>query len=218
MGNSTGAMRVFLLPHVLLLCASSAKCAQRFAELPFTLKQVGPNAWAAIDNHKARASSGANAGFVIGEDGVAVIDTFASTEAATKLLAEIRKVTKAPVRFVVNTHYHLDHVAGNGVFAGAGALVLAQRNVRDWIHTENLRMMTTAAAAAHDIITAEQRAVVEALVPPSVVYDEAVDLYLGSREIQVRRFPGHTGGGSVVLVPDAEIAFAGDLLWRHHVP
>jgi glyoxylase-like metal-dependent hydrolase (beta-lactamase superfamily II) len=57
-------------------------------------------------------------------------------------------------------------------------------------------------------ITPEQRAIVEALVPPSVVYDEAVDVYPGSREIQVRRFPGHTGGDSVVLVPDAKIAFA----------
>jgi cyclase len=45
-----------------------------------------------------------------------------------------------------------------------------------------------------------------------------VDLHLGSRVIQVRSFPGHTGGDSVVLVPDARTAFAGDLFWRNMPP
>jgi cyclase len=45
-----------------------------------------------------------------------------------------------------------------------------------------------------------------------------VDLHLGSRVIQVRSFPGHTGGDSVVLVPDARTAFAGDLFWRNMSP
>jgi len=139
MNHSQRAMRIFLLPHILLLCVSSANCAQRSAEPPFTLKHLGPSVWVAINNPKALASSGANAVFVIGEDGVAVIDTFASIEAAKQLLAEIRKVTKAPVKFVINTHHHLDHVSGNGIFVDAGAVGLAQRNVREWIHTENLR-------------------------------------------------------------------------------
>jgi glyoxylase-like metal-dependent hydrolase (beta-lactamase superfamily II) len=45
-----------------------------------------------------------------------------------------------------------------------------------------------------------------------------VDLYLGAREIRVRGFPGHTGGDSVVLIPDAKVVFAGDLFWRNMVP
>ncbi len=121
---------------IVLLCATSLLRAQQPAESPYTLKQVGPNAWAAIDNSNAKAPAGANAGFVIGDDGVVVIDTFASADAATRLLADIRMRTTAPVKFVVNTHYHPDHVAGNAVFANAGATVVAQRNVRGWIHTE----------------------------------------------------------------------------------
>ena len=200
-----------LLPCILLLCGTGVTRAQDAAELPFMLKPVGPNVWAAIDSRKAKAPAGANAGFVIGDDGVAVIDTFASADAANQLLAEIRKVTKLPVKFVINTHYHADHVAGNGIFIDAGAIVLAHRNVRDWIHTENLKFL------GKDI-KPEQKAFMEALRAPMLVYDRAVDLYLGSRAIHVRSFPGHTGGDSVVLIPETKIVFGGDLLWRNTSP
>ena len=103
----------------------------------FEIKKIGDGVYAAISPGESKA--GANAGFVIGDDGVAVIDTFEDASAAKVLLEEIRKTTKLPIRFVVNTHYHIDHVAGNGVFAEAGAVIVAHRNVREWIHTENLK-------------------------------------------------------------------------------
>jgi cyclase len=205
-----GAVKLLLLPAIVVLSAHVAR-AQDPAEAPFTLKQVGPGAWAAISNSKAKAPAGGNAGFVIGDDGVAVVDTFASTEAATELLTEIRKLTKLPVKFVVNTHYHLDHVAGNRVFADAGAVVLAQRNVRDWVHPENLKFFGKEPEP-------EQKAMVGAILPPGVLYDQQVTLYLGAREVQVRSFPGHTGGDSVVLIPDAKTIFGGDLFWRNTLP
>src|SRR5271155_2819862 len=103
----------------------------------FEIKKIGDGVYAAISPGESKA--GANAGFVIGDDSVAVIDTFEDASAAKVLLDEIRKLTKLPVRFVVNTHYHIDHVAGNGVFAETGAIIVAHRNVREWIHTENLK-------------------------------------------------------------------------------
>jgi glyoxylase-like metal-dependent hydrolase (beta-lactamase superfamily II) len=148
---------------------------------------------------------------VIGDDGVAVIDTFEHPEAAQQLLVEIRKLTALPVKFVVNTHYHIDHVAGNRVFQQAGAIVFAQRNVRTWIHTENLKFF------GKDI-KAEEKTMVESLGSPDAVYDSGVTLFLGSRKIEVRVFPGHTGGDSVVFVPDVHIAFTGDLFWRKTLP
>jgi hypothetical protein len=110
----------FLHPYLpcILLCVSCATGTRDTDEPPFTLKQVGRNVWAAISNPRSKAPAGANTGFVIGDDGVVVIDTSASvdadgqfgTEPARRLLAEIRTRTKLPVRFVVNTHHHLDHV------------------------------------------------------------------------------------------------------------
>jgi glyoxylase-like metal-dependent hydrolase (beta-lactamase superfamily II) len=59
---------------------------------------------------------------------------------------------------------------------------------------------------------------VEALVLPDETYTDAVDIYLGARQIQVRYMLGHTGGDSVVIVPDANVVFAGDLVWQKHLP
>ena len=177
----------------------------------FTLKQVGANVWAAINNPAAKGVAGANGGFVIGDDGVAVIDSFVTANAAKELLAEIRQRTNLPIKFVINTHYHADHVGGNGVFADAGASVLAHRNVRTWLHAENLRLVGE--KAPQDLKT-----MIQGLKSPSVLYVDGVNLYLGGREVQVRFFPGHTGGDSVVFVPDAGVAFGGDLLWRNAVP
>jgi cyclase len=211
MHNTTRAVPILLLAYIFLVTGADSAHAQSLAEPPFTLKQIGLYVWAAIDNPKAKAPASANAGFVIGDDGVVVIDTFASADAAKELLVEIRKITKLPVKFVVNTHYHVDHVAGNAIFADVGAVVLAQRNVPGWIHPENLNLMGPG-------IKPELKAFVEALRAPVVGYDGGVDLYLGARAIHVRSFPGHTGGDSVVLVPDANVAFGGDLFWRDMVP
>jgi cyclase len=175
----------------------------------FALQKIGPGVWAAIVDDKGLA--GGNAGFVIGEDGVLVIDTFQDPQPAKVLLSEIRKLTPLPIRFVVNTHYHLDHVNGNDVFAAAGATIVAHRNVRAWIRTENMKMLDAPATEA-------QKARVRALTMPTAVYDSHLDLFLGARRIAVQYYPGHTGGDSVVWVPDARAGFCGDMLWKDHVP
>jgi cyclase len=206
-------MRKTIWLFLILLPCCAASHAQTAApvpvSLPFTIKPLGNNVYAAIDVPKGGA--GSNSGFVIGEDGVAVIDTFVNPAAAKQLLTEIQKLTKLPVKFVINTHYHLDHVAGNGVFAQAGAAIVGHKNVRTWIHTENLKFF------GKDI-KPEQKAMVEGLVAPNIAYDSSVDLYLGSRKILVRYFPGHTGGDSVVIIPDAQVVFCGDLFWRKTLP
>jgi len=191
-------------------CSTHAQIAPQSAgSLPFTLKPLGHNIYAAIDD--AKGDAGANAGFVIGDDSVLVVDTFENPEAAKLLLAEIRNLTQLPIKFVVNTHYHLDHVAGNSIFTKEGAVVLAHRNVRTWIHTENLKFF------GKDI-KPEQKALVEGLASPAIVYDSDVEVFLGSRRIRVRTFPGHTGSDSVVTIPDAQVAFCGDLFWRNTLP
>lgn len=180
------------------------------ASLPFTLKPLGHGIYAAIDNSKGEA--GANAGFIIGEQAVVVVDTFENAPAAQALLGEIRMLTKLPIKFVINTHYHLDHVAGNAVFAKEGAVIVAHRNVSSWIHSENLKFF------GKDI-KPEQKSEVENLVAPDLVYDSALELRVGGPPIRIEFFPGHTGGDSIVVVQDkAPVIFCGDLFWRQTLP
>ena len=164
------------------------------ADADFTIKKLGDGVYAALGVDGGKA--GSNAGFVVGSNGVLVVDTFTNPAAARDLLAEIRKITSLPIRFVVNTHYHLDHTGGNAVFAEAGATIVAQRNLRGWLRTENMKFFGATPKP-------EDKARVESLALPDMVYSDAVDIYLGSRLVQVRYMLGHTGGDSVIVVPDA---------------
>lgn len=192
----------------MLIVVPLALHAQTADSANFALVPLGNGAWAAIAKDGGKA--GGNAGFVVGDSGVAVIDTFEDPAAAEELLNAIRGITKLPIKFVVNTHYHFDHVNGNDVFAAAGATVFAHRNVSAWIRTENVRLFG-------EHITPEIKTRIESLPLPDVTYDDGVDLHSG-RTLEVRFFPGHTGGDSIVIVSGAGIAFCGDLLWKDHFP
>src|SRR6185369_13093837 len=77
------------------------------AEDDFQLVKVAEGVYAAIAKPGGVASG--NAGFVIGDDGVLIFDTFLTPAALEELIGEIEKLTKLPIRFAVNSHYHLDH-------------------------------------------------------------------------------------------------------------
>lgn len=194
---------------VVLMCALWFLSDAFAADAPdFTVKNLGEGVYAAISPDRSQA--GSNAGFIVGSAGVLVVDTFVDVGPAKELLADIRKITNLPIRFVVNTHYHLDHTGGNAVFAETGATIVAHRNVRSWLRSENMKFFPDA--------NPEQKARVESLVLPDELYSDAVDIYLGSRLAQVRYMLGHTGGDSVVIVPDAKVVFGGDLIWQKHFP
>jgi glyoxylase-like metal-dependent hydrolase (beta-lactamase superfamily II) len=177
--------------------------------LPFVLKQVGPGVYAAIDgpDHKA----GSNAGFVIGDDGVLVVDAFFNVDAARALVSEIRRLTPRPIRYLVNTHYHADHTGGDQALRDAGAIIIAHRNVRGWVRTNNINLFG-------DRITPELRTRIEALPLPDLTTDKDLTIWLGARKVVVRTVLGHTGGDFTISVPDAKVLFTGDMLWRKVPP
>lgn len=190
---------------VILGVATPASAAAPY----FTLHHLGHGAWAAVAVPKSGA--GANAGFVIGPDGVLVIDTFEDPAAARAMLAAIRAKTDKPIRYVIDTHYHLDHVAGNNVFAEAGAVVMAQQNVRTWERSRNLKFFGAQP-------TAKQKQFVATLGLPTVTYRHGITLWLGDRKVIVRTLEGHTGSDSTVVIPDANVVFTGDMFWNHTLP
>ena len=197
--------------RLVVLAAALGLAAPAFAQapLPFVLKEVGPGVYAAIDgpDHKA----GSNAGFVIGDDGVLVVDAFFNQDAARALVSEIRRLTPKPIRYVVNTHYHADHTGGDQALRDAGAIIIAHRNVRGWLRVNNINLFG-------DRIAPELKARIEALPLPDLVTDKDLTVWLGSRKVVVQTVLGHTGGDLTIFVPDAKVLFCGDMLWRKVPP
>jgi glyoxylase-like metal-dependent hydrolase (beta-lactamase superfamily II) len=163
-----------------------------------------------------------NVNVVAGDRGLLVIDTNASADVARGVLADVRRLTSAPLLHVANTHVHFDHTFGNGVFAAEGAeLVCHEAAAADLPrHAEEVRRQAAVDAQADPCY----RSVADTdVVVPQRTVSSARALDLGDRYIELLHpGRGHTDGDLVVRVPDADVLFAGDLVEeaaeRGHVP
>src|SRR5215813_983668 len=109
------------------------------AEDDFQLVKVAEGVYAAIAKQGGLASG--NAGFVIGDGGVLVVDTFLTPIAVGEMLGEIGKLTNQPIKYALNTHYHLDHTGGNQVFEERHVPIIAHDNVVKWETSKNRRFL-----------------------------------------------------------------------------
>src|SRR6266850_22923 len=108
----------------------------------FQLVKVADGVYAAIAKPGGLASG--NAGFVIGDESVLVFDTFFTPAALEELIVEIQTLTKLPIKFAVNSHYHLDHTGGNQVLVARSVPIFAHDNVSQWQTTKNKRFLPAA--------------------------------------------------------------------------
>ena len=92
-----------------------------------------------------------NSVVVLGDDAVAVIDTQVNAPMARRLLAHVRALSDKPLRWVVNTHYHWDHTAGNGVFRDAGATLVSSALTREFMHTRAARQQAFLASRGFEL-------------------------------------------------------------------
>ena len=153
-----------------------------------------------------------NVSVVAGSRGLLVVDTNASDAAARAVLADLRRLTSAPLVAAVNTHLHFDHTFGNGVFAAEGAELVAHEDAAAALpaHAADIRAQA-AAEADEDERYAELVATEE--VVPGRTFSSALTLDLGDRLVElIHPGRGHTSGDVVVRVPDADVVLAGDLV------
>jgi cyclase len=225
----------------LLSAVGMARPAVPKAEDDFQLVKVADGVYAAIAKPGGLASG--NAGFIIGDGGVLIVDTFFTPVAVEELITEIGKLTGQPIKYAVNTHYHLDHSGGNQVLAARNVPIIAHDNVMNWQTTKNKRFLPLSdelqkrrADAAKQLSETpedqkDKRAQLERqlgrldamlsikLTNPSVTFSTGMmHLYLGTREVVLATMPGHTGGDVLVYVPDANVMFTGDMGWSKTLP
>jgi glyoxylase-like metal-dependent hydrolase (beta-lactamase superfamily II) len=160
-------------------------------------------------------SFAANAGIIIGRDGVLVVDTLISAKEGERFLADIRKVTSAPIKYVVNTHTHLDHALGNCVFAKLGATIISHAADRAYLAKNGAGILTNAGNYG---LKPEEMAGTEISLP-SLSFSDQLAIDLGGTEVQlIRTAPSHTAGSLVVYLPREKILFSGDILFTDFHP
>jgi cyclase len=211
------------------------------AEDDFELVKVADGVYAAIARSGGLASG--NAGFVIGDGGVLIFDTFLTPAAIEELIRAIQAQTQQPIKYAVNSHYHLDHTGGNQVLIARAVPIIAHDNVMQWQTTKNKRFLPAVeelqkrrADAARQLSETpedqkEKRTQLERqirrydamqtikLTNPTITFSSGtLHLYLGTREVVLFILPGHTGGDVLAYVPDANVVFTGDIGWSKTLP
>ena len=161
-----------------------------------------------------QAGGSTNAGFVVESDGVVVIDTLMTTSLANQLMSEVRRVTDAPVKHIVNTHWHGDHVFGNAVLPPAP--IIAHDTCRDDLLSE----WDSHRAFLRDLYPDAWPDMAELpATPPNVTFDRNLTLHLESRPVQLLHFGrAHTRGDVVAYLPTEGVAFAGDIAFHKYIP
>lgn len=150
---------------------------------------------------------GGNIAISSGEDGVYIVDDQVQP-LTDQLLGAIRKVSDQPIRFVINTHFHGDHVGGNEAISGTGAIILAQDNVYRRMSTDQFNKFLDESTPAWP-----------AGALPVITFSDQVTLHLNGEPATVHHVAaGHTDGDAIVHFPVSNVIHMGDIYFNGLYP
>lgn len=197
--------------------ADDANSAPTEAVTPLTVQEVAPGIYVHQGVHAeatpANLGGIANIGFIIGDQSVAVIDTGGSFREGQQLLAAIRAVTTLPVAYVINTHFHPDHVLGNAAFVGLKPTFVAHRNLPRDLTARETDYLASATSSLGPAFKGTE------IVLPQHLVRMTEEIDLGHRRLTLTPYPpAHTDADLTVLDDQTGTLFTGDLLFLQRVP
>ncbi len=155
----------------------------------------------------------ANAGFILTDEGVIVVDSQMNEDLAKEMLAEIRRHSSLPILYVINTHYHGDHTFANHVFSPTQGII-AHENTLKFLQehgTEHLQQFER-------LYGPEQSKGIKITLPTKTIQDQ-LTLTFKDRTVQILYLGlGHTNSDLVVYLPQEKILFSGDLVYIGRLP
>ena len=183
------------LAALMLVAPASAQQAIDFSKVEIKTTDLGNRTW-------ELEGQGGNITVVVGDDGILLVDA-QYPEMHEKIKTAVTAISKAPIRYVVNTHFHGDHSSGDALFAKAGAQVVAHENVKKRL-----------AEGATNALTGVKSATVSGDALPTKTYTTGkVDLPLKGRKFEVGHLPNaHTDGDTYVYIQDANVLATGDIV------
>jgi cyclase len=193
--------------------STTAWCQEMdFDKVQIVSEQLGPNVYmltgsAGLDPSHEDAAGG-RMGVLAGPEGILLIDA-QYAQLSDKVLAAIRKIDNGPIRFLVNTHIHRDHTAGNAFFAKQGAVIFAREELRDGM----VRLSQAPNAGSNPVANPAGFPVVTyGMGPPVKIHlnGETVDF------IPIRA--AHTGGDTNIKFEKANVLFIGDFYRNYGYP
>jgi cyclase len=174
------------------------------------VKQLASNIYAYIQSKATWYWS--NAGFIVGNDYVVVVDSLATVGLTQRFRDEIGKITDKPIRYLINTHHHGDHTYGNHVFSEATIVS------HDYCRRELIETGTMDPNLLNTIFPEfDFRGI--AVTPAHITFDKQLTLHMDGREVRLLHFgPGHTIDDIIVYLPAEGIIFAGDFIFLYSTP
>jgi cyclase len=155
-----------------------------------------------------------NAGALVGDDGVVLVDTCATRRRTERFLAAVGQASDdAPIRIAVNTHLHGDHTYGNALLPDS-TVIVGHEETRAGLLADFLLTATP------PVWSPTPNWEIDEVRPPTVVLRDELTLYQGKRRIEVRHpgYAAHTPGDVVVWLPEEGVLFSGDLLFHRITP
>ncbi|MEM6640098.1 MAG: MBL fold metallo-hydrolase [Pseudomonadota bacterium] len=193
-------VKLALSVFTLLTLGGTVSLGQDFSGVEVTTTKLAPNLY-------MLAGAGGNVGVLVGEEGVFMVDD-QYAPMSDKLKAAVAAITEAPLRYLINTHWHFDHTGGNEAFAESGAVLVAHDNVRvrmsrdEFIGLLDMEVPASPAAAL-----------------PVITFANRLTLHFADAAITAHHVAhAHTDGDAFIHFAEENVIHAGDLFWNGLYP